>query len=304
MDYAILADEEPDRLIELYRHLFYTSVDLDFLKAYQQNVYKSRIASSPRVAIDLAEDFEQFIKRKSSWKYIDEIEKIQAHILSEKAIAIREVCAKNEVIARVKPLADKMFEIGEKHGDYSIIGLAHACLTDAYYIYGMRRDAIDEAYKGVKILSDSKEVKDLDNRLLMTRTLLVCLSLVDERETFIEESAEAMKLIKSGQFAQAEVVCTLLEGMSTGQGNLKMNQSLDTLELAWAYYNQALRENADTPQFRYIQLGRGGLQSALKLGTDDIKEFKAKAVQARYFAQENGYARYIEQLDLLCKKCA
>lgn len=299
-----LAGYDPTEITELYHDQFISSLDLELLKLNQQSVYQARIKGEPKFATELADTIEVVIQKKTMMKSVPEVEKILAHILSEKAIAIREICAKQEVINRVKPLATKIIQIGEKYEDCSILGLAHACLADAYYIFGMRREAIKEAREGVNILSESKRPEDLDNRLLMMRTLLICLSLIKDKENFIKESALAMRLIRGGQFVHPEVACTLLEGMGTGQGNLGLQQALATIDLAWTYYDKTRKENNDSPAFRFIQLGRGGLQSASNLGTKDLIMFEEKAIQALRLAEQHGYTRYIDQLNDLCKKCS
>lgn len=300
-EYAVLADYDSEQLHELYFRRYRSPIDPEFMSVYAYSVYSVRIAGQPQLCIQMADDLETLLDRRPGTKHGKEIQKIRARVLSEKAIAIRETCSTNEVLSRIKPISQALLEIGERYDDLSIVGLSHACLVDAYYIYKLKREAINQAYQGIAALKNSKNPEDIDNRLLMMRTLLVCLSLLHEKETFEKEAAKAIGYVDRGEFTHAEVVCTLLEGIATSQGNLRISGALDTLDLAWQYYGQAKRETNSLLSFRFIQLARSGLQSAHNLGTKDTSEFETRVLEGLRLAQEHGYKRYTDQLNTLCK---
>ncbi len=112
--------------------------------------------------------------------------------------------------------------------------------------------AITYAYHGLSILDhlgDSMSAGDLDNRLLLYRTLMVSLALQQTKGGYQDLSEfktitkSAMKLIDNQAYTHGEVAIAVLEGMSTGQGILKMDATFATLEKAWDLYKSTQQLN-------------------------------------------------------------
>jgi transcriptional regulator with XRE-family HTH domain len=291
---AKAAGYDSQRVIKLCTNRSVSFLDLEHFRLDVKHIYAARVSGDPQLTIEMANDVDYLIRGKKKElvgsSFYSEVQTIHARVLSEKAIAIREICSSDEVLNYVAPIALEIQRIGELHGDDNIFTLGSSCLTDAHYIHKSRRDAIKHARYALTLSTD------LDNRLLLIRTLLMCLALSNDKDEFEHVSRNAMKLVHEGQYLHAEVVCTLLEGMSTGQGILGIKDTFDSLEQARIFHRLAQEENAHLPAFRYIQLGRSGLQSAQYLQTKDTNEFEKYALEALNIARERGYQRYIDQL--------
>lgn len=120
-------------------------------------------------------------------------------------------------------------------------------------------------------------------------------------DDFKRAATHAMKRVQNGQFIHSEVVCTLLEGVSTGQGILRLKEAPETLDKARDFLYQTQKDQVQHPTFRFIQIARSGLQSALHLGIDTSPYIK-EAEEALRLAQMHKYLRYVDQLNTLLKK--
>lgn len=300
---AQLAGYDPETARQLSAHRFVSFFDMEYLESQEQHIYQARIGGNPELAQAMADAFFSLVSRKrgqiADAKFFPEIEKIQARVLVENAIAFRETCQTKQVHDTLK-FADGIKTIGEKYADYDIIALGNACATDTYYISKRWQSAIAQAQEGRKLYDGAQE-KNFDNILLMLRTEIMCRALLHQENEFKQTAAQAMKRVYNKQFTQPEVVCTLLEGISTGQGILHMKEAPETLEKARDYFDQAQKEHAQKPAFRFIQIARSGLQSAQHLKIDTSPYVK-EAEEALRIAQEHHYLRYIDQLNALLKK--
>lgn len=300
---AQLAGYDAETARQLYAQRFVSFFDLEYLESQAKHIYQARISGNPQLAQDIADAFSSLLNRKrdqiADAKFFPEIEKIQARVLVEQAIAFRETCQTDQVHHALR-FAGSIKTIGQKYADFDIIALGNACATDTYYINKRWRSAIDEAHEGRKLYDGGQE-KDFDNILLMLRTQVMCHALLHQEKEFKTAAAEAMKRVRNGQFMQAEAVCTLLEGISTGQGILKIKDAPETLDKARDFFHQTQKEYAQKPAFRFIQIARSGLQSAQHLMIDTTP-FLKEAEEALKLAQELKYLRYIDQLNALLKK--
>lgn len=300
---AQMAGYDPQVARQLYAQRFVSFFDLEYLENQAQYIYLARINGNPQLAQEMAEAFSALINRKGGQiahaKFFPEIEKIQAHVWAEQAIAFRETCQTNQVDRALK-FANDIKNIGQKYADYEIIAKGNACATDTHYISKRWRNAINEAHEGRK-LYDSGQEKDFDNILLMLRTEVMSHALLQQENEFKRVAAKAIKRVQNGQFIHAEVVCTLLEGVSTGQGILHLKDAPETLDKARDFLDQTQKEQTQQPTFRRIQIARSGLQSALHLRIDTSPYVK-EAEEACWLAQEHKYLRYVDQLNTLLKK--
>jgi transcriptional regulator with XRE-family HTH domain len=300
---AQLAGYDPQMARQLYAQRFVSFFDLEYLKSQEKYIYQARIGGNPQLAQEMAEAFSALINRKGNQiahaKFFPEIEKIQARIWVEQAIAFRETCQANQVDQALK-FANGIKTIGQKYGDYEIIALGNACATDTHYISKRWRNAIYEASEGKKLYDGGQE-KDFDNILLMLRTEIMSHALLSQVDEFKRAATKAIKRVQHRQFIHTEVVCTLLEGVSTGQGILRLKDAPETLDKARDFLSQTQKEHTQKPTFRYIQIARSGLQSALHLGMDTGPYVKV-AEEALRLAQGHKYLRYVDQLNTLLRK--
>lgn len=300
---AQLAGYDPETARQLYAQRFVSFFDLEYLESQKEYIYQARIGGNPQLAQDMADAFFSLINRKrgqiADTKFFPEIEKIQARVWVEQAIAFRETCQTSHVDQALQ-FAHGIKTIGQQYGDYEIIALGHACATDTHYISKRWRNAIHEANQGKKLYEGGQE-KDFDNILLMLRTEVMSHALLHQTDEFKHAAAKAAKRVQNGQFIHTEVVCTLFEGISTGQGILRLKDAPETLGKARDFLSQTQKEHTQKPTFRYIQIARSGLQSALHLGMDTSSYVK-EAEEACKLAQEHKYLRYVDQLNTLLRK--
>jgi hypothetical protein len=301
----LLADEpelqnnniSPDTALVLigqrYFSLLISQDTIDFLTEYADRIYQTRIRGDAYLAIAMADDITRLLAKENSANQMHQnsLLSLQVKILSEQALAYREIVSLDSPLLTNTPIAKELLTIANESGDTEPVGLAYASLAQSYYLDQKYEFAIQQAEYGLDYL------KDVHDQLILRRTLALSYAYLHMKKEFQQEENSIRNLIEQGQWSHAECVCTSYEGIARAQGILRLPHALDILKEADEIYTGMSAGNNRMP-FRGIQLVRSRLEIAYHLQPNDIQSLEEIGTNGVNSAKEFGYpkyATYIEQ---------
>lgn len=277
------------------------SLGLDTTASAYINMYSNELATirliimrgDPQLGIRLAEGAANRALALAHSALPDEqrrkLYELSGLLLFEQGRAYREILPYSRVLPCTKGITKRIMVIARESKQEELEGLADFSLGDACYIAGYHNEAIDYFTRSWH------RIEDPDYRLWGLRGLMLSWAYLGQASRFMELEATAQDLIAQGQYSKLDYVCTLIEGMARGQGQLGSLTAFDTLVHAQKYYAE-LKASKEKAPFRPIQFLRTKLELLLKLsphGGNNLRESELDTIRE---AQEHGYTRHTHHM--------
>lgn len=270
--------------------LLSSSYSTDLAEANIEVVHKTRISGHPDLALELADiilsKFTNAFSNLNELKSSFIVNRLLPELLQEKSYCYFETSHPNQIVDRVRPIAEKMKFLAKGADNKDAFGTALFHISDAYYVAEKFR--ISYAYSKQSLTFLVNRVK----RVKCHRNMALNLAYLGEKE-----GVEKIEAKLENEIVGVEPIMTIdtLEGLGRAQGIMRLHKAFNTLEKAKQIYKSSEKEK-QAHCFQEIQLLRSSLEVMSWLSPKNKQYMQKIGEKGLSIASLHGYKRHANKI--------
>jgi transcriptional regulator with XRE-family HTH domain len=280
--------------------LYLQSDELLFLTSEQvASVQRLRLSGKPQLAAAEASRYahwiRMFVRRSRSDTVRETLLRTLADLLIEQSKSYLDYVFPNEVWQYATPLIAEQQQIAEIIKDPKLALLPDLSKEAALYLSGSVEQA--QIVCGRLLVERGRLGGQWQPEVL--RAVAINAGYLQDESGIVQIANTISRVLEEMGPSDPMIGTFLLEGLARGQGLVRDDKALETLEKAW-HFVEVGRQQGNYSSLKTVQLIRTQLKTLRAIGGTDKAEYERLGLRGILLCDELGYARYHKEiLDLL-----